>query len=197
MNEAHAWVEVHDGHLYRRIDLGGAGRALQGGLASGARHAAPVDPYRWPPGAGRGEELAQRARSATSSPAPEAGRSASGPTTPNGSASPSRESAGEADTRPPSVLRVAVTGEARRNAPLVLSGSVTADGEPCSHLAVEVALRPPGPGSQQELSLGVVATDEKGAFKGALVVPRTASLGEYDVVARTRGNTRCGRGVGP
>ena len=26
VNEAHAWVEVHDGRLWRRIDLGGAGR---------------------------------------------------------------------------------------------------------------------------------------------------------------------------
>src|SRR5207247_2204830 len=34
-NEAHAWVEVHDGSGWRRIDLGGAGRALREPLASG------------------------------------------------------------------------------------------------------------------------------------------------------------------
>ena len=32
-NEAHAWVEVSDGSLWRRIDLGGAGRALDASLA--------------------------------------------------------------------------------------------------------------------------------------------------------------------
>jgi transglutaminase-like putative cysteine protease len=34
-NEAHAWVEVNDGSLWRRIDLGGAGRALDASLAGG------------------------------------------------------------------------------------------------------------------------------------------------------------------
>ncbi len=61
-NEAHAWVEVHDGALWRRIDLGGAGRAMDAALAGGTKHEAPPDPFAWPPNATRGDELADRAR---------------------------------------------------------------------------------------------------------------------------------------
>ena len=40
-NEAHAWVEIHDGTLWRRIDLGGAGRLAARGVESN-RAARPV-----------------------------------------------------------------------------------------------------------------------------------------------------------
>ena len=47
------------------------------------------------------------------------------------------------------------------------------------------------------VSIGSLATDTKGGYEGALVVPQTAALGDYDVVARTPGDARCGRGRGP
>ena len=45
-NEAHAWVEVNDGSLWRRIDLGGAGRAMDAALGGGVKHETPPDPLR-------------------------------------------------------------------------------------------------------------------------------------------------------
>ena len=62
MNEAHAWVEVFDGHLWKRIDLGGAGAILDESTpTSGPPYAPPPNPFRWPPGARRGEDLARTA----------------------------------------------------------------------------------------------------------------------------------------
>ena len=62
-NEAHAWVEVHDGTLWRRIDLGGAGRLPPVGLeptraaraVQGAGRRLP-----WPAGAERGSDMVSR-----------------------------------------------------------------------------------------------------------------------------------------
>jgi len=63
-NEAHAWVEVHDGRLWRRIDLGGAGRTLDDPLSQNVPYDAPPDPFAWPRGGTRGEEMADRSRRA-------------------------------------------------------------------------------------------------------------------------------------
>ena len=51
--QAHAWVEVSDGSLWRRIDLGGAGRAMDATLAGGVKHETPPDPFAWPANATR------------------------------------------------------------------------------------------------------------------------------------------------
>ena len=64
-NEAHAWVEVHDGRLWRRIDLGGAGTTLHDPLSNNVPYDPPPDPFAWPQGATRGDDLAERARRAT------------------------------------------------------------------------------------------------------------------------------------
>ena len=80
--------------------------------------------------------------------------------------------------------------EARRGAPLQLRGQVSADGEPCGHVAVEIFLR----GGRTSTPLGLLATDERGNYDGAIVLPHALPLGEYDVVARTLGDARCGPG---
>ena len=50
-NEAHAWVEVYDGALWHRIDLGGAaGRFELDPAARSQPHVPPQDPFVWPPG---------------------------------------------------------------------------------------------------------------------------------------------------
>ena len=45
------------------------------------------------------------------------------------------------------------------------------------------------------ISLGTLATGDDGAFAGAIVVPVDASLGDYDIIARTPGDARCGAGT--
>ena len=80
--------------------------------------------------------------------------------------------------------------DAHRGAPLQVRGTVAAEGGPCGHVTVEILLQ----GKNSELPIGILATDERGAYDGALVLPATVPLGDYDVVARTTGDARCGRG---
>jgi hypothetical protein len=97
------------------------------------------------------------------------------------------------DERPVSKLSVAlVDADAHRGAPLRVRGEVTAEGESCGHVLITIALGDARSG--REVALGSLATNDKGDYEGSLVVPETAALGDYDVVARTSGDARCGRG---
>jgi hypothetical protein len=80
--------------------------------------------------------------------------------------------------------------EAKRGAPFQVRGQVSADGEPCGHVGVEILLK----GNRVEIPIGLLATDERGAYDGAIVLPSTVPLGDYDVIARTLGDARCGKG---
>ncbi len=73
-NEAHVWVELFDGRLWRRVDLGGAGRTLHDPLSQNVPYDPPPDGFSWPQGSTRGDDLAERARH----PGP------NGPSSPNG-----------------------------------------------------------------------------------------------------------------
>jgi protocatechuate 3,4-dioxygenase beta subunit len=96
--------------------------------------------------------------------------------------------------------------DVHRGYPLHVAGTVRADGEPCAHAAVELWLRRArgpaaagagagsDPGSDDALRFGTAATGDDGAFTGGGVVPVSASLGDYDVVATTPGDSRCGAG---
>lgn len=238
-NEAHAWVEVHDGHMWRRIDLGGAGRTLRDPLSQNVPYEPPPDPFNWPQGATRGDDLADRVRRSGPSPTPPASAAASsassappgassangpngpngpnglhgpsglngGPNGPNGassafgmSSSPEATGAnagptyanGATDERPASTLTLTATGQdARRGAPFRIRGQVSAEGEPCPHVAVEILLHSKSHG---DLPVGLLATDERGNYDGALVLPPTVPLGDYEAHARTAGDGRCGRG---
>jgi hypothetical protein len=208
LNEAHAWVEVFDGSLWRRIDLGGAGRSLGGQVTNTPSHDPPPDPFAWPPGATRGQDMADRARqSATPSPGP---GSKSGTPSPDGSGAGATSAApspatgasssavpapsAEKDARAPSVVSLALLDvEARRGAALRVTGEVASEGEACPHALVEIILRDPDRPSRQR-TLGALAADEKGEYTGSLVVPPDVELGDYDVLARTPGDARCGRG---
>ena len=58
-NEAHAWVEVYDGELWHRVDLGGAtsGLHFDGDKPEGPAYRMPKDNYSWPAMARPGEQL--------------------------------------------------------------------------------------------------------------------------------------------
>jgi hypothetical protein len=43
--------------------------------------------------------------------------------------------------------------------------------------------------------VGALAADDSGSFRGSVIMPRTLTLGEYDILARTYGDARCGRGA--
>jgi hypothetical protein len=213
-NEAHAWVEVDDGRMWRRLDLGGAGRMLHDPLSTNVPYDPPPDPFAWPQGSTRGDALADRARrnpppaSSASAAGSAAAATTAGPATSGGvqaSASPGGASGGVSasglgpaavpagpDDRPASTLTMALAGpDAHRGAPMTLRGQVSADGDPCGHVGVEIVLRGKAHG---EIPVGVLATDERGQYDGALVLPSNVPLGDYEVHARTLGDARCGKG---
>jgi hypothetical protein len=226
VNEAHAWVELHDGRMWRRIDLGGAGQTLHDPLSNNVPYDPPPDPFAWPQGANRGDDLAERARHARTDPnatppgAPSAAPSATSATSPaTSSGAPAGTSGGPGDPgaggaasfgpggagssgnagpqtvdeRPSSVVTMSLAGpDAHRGAPFRVRGQVAADGEPCGHVAVEIVLHSRARG---EVIIGQLATDERGAFDGALVLPSAVPLGDYDMQARTLGDKRCGLGL--
>jgi hypothetical protein len=215
MNEAHAWVEVNDGTAWRRIDLGGAGE-----LTSPVRdpdrvpYEWPADPFAWPQGAVRGDEMIADARtnaqgsgsgsskgssSQSSGPVPTPASSSAGP-----APAPSADRI-DRDDRPPSSVTVTVNAaDVKRGASMAVHGSVRADHDGCPHLAVEVWMSGPGgpapaagspPVPPKLVQIGTLATDDQGDFDGRVVVPTSVSLGDYDVVARTGGDARCGPSV--
>jgi hypothetical protein len=81
--------------------------------------------------------------------------------------------------------------DAHRGAPFKVRGQVSADGEPCGHVTVEIVLHSR---QQGDVAIGQLATDERGAYDGAIVLPSAVPLGDYDVQARTLGDSRCGIG---
>ncbi len=223
INEAHAWVEVHDATLWRRIDLGGAGNALAGQVEPTVAHKPPPDPFAWPEDSQRGADLADRTRrsGATDSadagtapaPRPRLGDGGAGGEMPGGGATPSSSGAtmspvpapgpdggtastAEKDERPASTVKLALTdSDVHRGAPLRVQGQVTANGEICAHVGVEIVLRDSK--RVREIVIGGAATDDKGLYTGVVVLPTAMPLGDYDVFARTPGDARCGRGGGP
>ncbi|MDP9150694.1 MAG: hypothetical protein M3O36_12250, partial [Myxococcota bacterium] len=99
----------------------------------------------------------------------------------------------EGDVRPGSVVTLAVADvDVHRNAALRLRGDVQADGERCAYLPVELWLRDPN--AHALFALGTLASGADGAFTGNIVVPGATPVGDYDVIARTLGDARCGPG---
>lgn len=214
-NEAHAWVEVFDGELWHRIDLGGAAQNLELTEPSEApRHEPPEDPYAWPEGSQSGRELAQTAGngssgSGTSSSNRPSGDGTSDPTSPPatppadpssdptapGSAMTSEPTASD-PAQPSAQIRLALPRpETRRGEALAVSGSVlTPDGEPCAYVRVDLALRT---AQGTLIPMQPLPTRADGSFDGHVVVPiQGVDVGEYDVVATTPGNAHCGAGRG-
>lgn len=220
VNEAHAWVEVHNGRMWRRIDLGGAGRTLHDPLSENVPHEPPPDPFAWPQGSAPGNDLAERSRPGGSAPGagprrtPGGAPAGQGPH-PRGAATDLRDAGDDGDDptaaegplgqtqrtpdpntaapdeRPVSVVTMTLAeGDARRGAPLRMRGQVASGGEPCGHVTVEVYLH----AAEGDVAIGQLATDQRGFYDGSLVLPSGLPLGDYDVRASTLGDVRCGRG---
>jgi hypothetical protein len=209
LNEAHAWVEIHDGTMWRRIDLGGAGHmtnAASSTLAERPAYRPPADAFPWPQSSERGDDMVADARSrgpSSSSPPSPSATSAADRSDASGAASASslvQEGPGmpgdptEPDDRPPATVMLSVVdSDPHRGSALHVRGDVHASGEACPHVPVEVWIRDAR--SRHLLLLGSLATDDAGMYSGGIVVPGTTPLGDYDVVARTPGDSRCGFGA--
>jgi hypothetical protein len=194
MNEAHAWVEVFDGRLWRRIDLGGAGRMLSEEANIAEPYAGPNDSFPWPANATRGEDMTEKATNinGTGSGGSGAGTGTGGGTTVE-AATAAATTSDPSDKRVPALVTVDVTeADATRGSAVHVKGQVTADGEACAGALVNVLLRDPK--SKREARIGSVVADGKGAYAAPIVLPSAVPVGDYEVVARTEGDVRCGRG---
>lgn len=219
VNEAHAWVEVFDGKLWHRIDLGGAAANLENDTdPTRPRHVPPPDPYAWPATRDDGQGLADRSaeqqgpESAAdpngATPDPSASASASAAPPPSAAPSPSMSPSALPSVPPPTPvtsapppngptepteIRVApVDTEVRRGFPFHLGGEVKSGGVPCAHIRVDVVLV--SEAMPQGTAVGSLSTDEQGHYDGAVVIPRDFSLGDYQLLVETPGDARCAAG---
>ncbi len=225
LNEAHAWVEVFDGELWHRIDLGGAAESLEMDDEGRPRHVEPRDPFSWPDSSESGLALAERRTAVTSDAAPAGDQPAQAPGEtgpdappgPNGAeepppgepppaphsglpGAPEPAPPTESETPAPSApsdspLSGSVTfntgaAQAERGKGLAVSGLVQQDRRPCNGARVDVLL---GTESQPAIALGTLVSDERGEFRGRLVIPWNAPLGEHTLSANVSGS--CGPGT--
>jgi len=204
-------VEVFDGRLWHRIDLGGAAANLDNEPdPSRPAYLPPPDPYAWPASRDSGQDLAERNRnqgnaqgsSGTGNDAGDAGAAPGPGSTMTQSNEPQQSKLPESE-----VSVTAIDGDVHRGLPLHLQGQIASAGSACAHLRVDVLLvghvERGGPASPvldqrtqatQATAVGSLSTDEKGRYDGAVVIPRDFALGDYDLVVQTPGDARCGPG---
>jgi transglutaminase-like putative cysteine protease len=197
-NEAHAWVEVFDGAIWHRIDLGGAAGRFELDSATRAQpHVPPEDPFVWPPGTESTQSAVASAAAApgSGSGAPATASSAGNPaplSSPSGEPFATAADGGvaTAEERPTSVVDLLVDArDTRRGARLHVRGSVTAEGDACPFSRVDLTLRAR---DGRAFALGSVPTDEGGRFAADLTVPLQVDVGDYTLSGRTPGAGDCG-----
>jgi hypothetical protein len=205
-NEAHAWVEVGDGSVFHRIDLGGAASRFEIDDASArvTPHAPPDDPYAWPEGSESASAALEASGARTAGRQPEAGNPSNprSPRAPAPSSSVSRASSSLSSSpddpaapnttsdRPATEVTVTLsTPEIRRGHLIGVRGTASADDDPCPFARVDLSLRS---SAGQTLFLASLPTDEKGRFEADLTVPLHADVGNYELVGTTPGSGNCG-----
>ncbi len=197
-NEAHAWVEVHDGRIWHRIDLGGAAGHLEvDPAASGHQHVPPPDPAPWPEGAESATELVRRTREelgaqGPGSPTDPGGRGGRPPPGASLAVPGAGALVGPAPLPPAQMSLGPVERAVHRGEPLRLEGSLEQDGRPCAGARVDVSLHRPG---AEPIPLGSLPTRSDGRFVGAVTVRLDLDVGDYDLVASTPGTLACGPAV--
>src|SRR5690606_39128426 len=198
-NEAHAWVEVFDGRLWHRIDLGGAaGRVEYQRPPEVPLHRPPRDELPWPaeanPGLGApGIQTSTSGGGAQSNPdGSNSGSSATPPGTGSRSDAPPRSMDSSPNATPPWLDRLSPSPSAtavapshatldlghqaiRRGHPLRVMGRLEAGGVACAFGRVDFALRTD---QGRVIPLGSLPTDERGAYAGEVVVPADVPVGE-------------------
>lgn len=211
LNEAHAWVEVYDGDIWQRIDLGGAAQNLELDASDRPRHVQPRDPFVWPEGSDPASEMVDRgehdrpgapgvdapANDAPASDAPVGDADDTDPGQPSGALTPEPAPPASAPTPPPttpSSLRLSIDatqGRALRGEGFEVSGSVAVLDRACPQVQVEVALVQR---TGATVALGTLLTDDRGQFTGRLAIPWSLPLGDYTLSASSpQAAEGCGR----
>ncbi|GAC1351979.1 MAG: hypothetical protein NVSMB1_10290 [Polyangiales bacterium] len=207
-NEAHAWVEVHDGYLFRRIDLGGAGRVLDDKSerqeTPQPHFEPPTDPFPWPTGATQGSDLIPPTHpGASTGPTTGTGTTGTLGMAPTPTPSPSPTSVTASAAPPSKVSLILPTGtpsvssnivyEIERTHSLSVKGHLAAsDGSACKRVRVELVFH--GAAGIERIA-SVLASDDDGNYDGTVTVPSDLALGDYTVTAHTPGGGACGQGT--
>lgn len=201
-NEAHAWVEVYDGRLWHRVDLGGAAQRFDVDARGGAPpHVTPPDPYDWPPGETGAQDQLRSAEAARAETSPPRGAPRTSPSgSPTSSAQPSvtapRPRAPSPSPAPPrddaqphaNVDLVVDAPDARRGTLVHVKGRVSSSEGPCPFARVDIGLVE----SFGTTLLGSVPTDATGTFDNYVTMPFDIEVGEYTLRASTPGAGVCG-----
>lgn len=218
-NEAHAWVEVFDGRLWHRLDLGGAASEMALTSDLDVPHEAPPDPYTWPPKSESGESMVDRAlaaamggsggngngaSAASGSGAQAGGGPASTTTSDDPLATPPSTSAAaplrpeptppempDAEPTPATTLTVTFGGaNLKRGERFAVQGVArNARGEACSLMRIDVTLFDSS--TRTSFTAGTLVTDEQGRYAGQLVLPQRVPVGDYRVRVSTPGHMKC------
>ena len=207
-NEAHAWVEVFDGLVWHRIDLGGAAPSFQfdGETPEGAPYRMPADNYDWPTQAGaatqsRMDASGQTAFGQAASPEIQAERvpgmpsSQRAPLSQTEPPAPDQPSSKDKDVREPVPADSGVPAAAledtsvtfvlksqaavHRGEVLVLEGDVKSRARDCGRARVDFALR----SASMHHALGSTLADARGHFMLQTNVPSDVGVGHYEVTA--------------
>jgi len=204
-NEAHAWVEVFDGTMFHRVDLGGAATGLDfRGEPPSRMYRSPRDVFDWPKQARSGATLSSlsassREKAPNFSPAAPSSSVLSDPTgadAKSGSSAspPSDEWADLASNRPNTgtlvEIRLQGTSELYRGDSIRVTGLVKDSEGPCDGVRIELQLL----GLTKPRVLSEVVSDTQGRWEAELLIPTDISVGDYRIVAETLGNGRCGPG---
>jgi hypothetical protein len=218
-NEAHAWVEVYDGRLWHRVDLGGAAGEMSLTSDLDVPHESPPDPYGWPPKSESGGAMVDRTlqaamasssgnNGASNTPfdtasnlsnaqntSPNGAPSAAVPTALPNTASPDTalpETAGPpAPVVPATHLTVSFNGASlKRGERFPVHGTArNTRGQPCALMRVDVTLYDPN--TNVTFSAGTLVTDAAGKYSGQLVLPQRVPVGDYRVRVSTPGHRSC------
>jgi hypothetical protein len=208
-NEAHAWVEVFDGLVWHRIDLGGAAPSFQfdGETPEGAPYRMPADNYDWPTQAGaatqsRVDASRQTASGQAASTEVQAERVPGMPSAQRAPLSqteppaPDQPSSKDKDSREPAPANSVVPATAppedtsvtfvlkskatlHRGEVLVLEGDVKSRAPDCGRARVDFALR----SAVAQRRLGSALANERGHFILQTNVPSDVGVGQYEVTA--------------
>ena len=183
---------MHNGLLWKRIDLGGAGRLAIEPKGTVASYTSPAEPFRWPQGSTSGEQARQQARASAESkyavPPPTRALSSAKPlgSTRMGSRDPN-----EAVFANKSSLRVASTERTTyRGKELLVSGEFLTNKSDCKNVSVFLSLQKKGP-TLQSHAVGTLLSDNEGKFSGSVLVPTSLEVGDYTLFVRTNGNESC------
>lgn len=195
VNEAHAWVEVFDGHLWHRIDLGGASLNLdtQPDLTR-PQYSPPTDPFNWPANSqnGSGQNLATQTRANNGGTSVDNTNNGNDPGNNGSSATPGNNGSTSSSDLPAARIELESGDKTiRRGSSIHLKGKVEAK-DPCANVRVNVKLKPEG--RPTTVPVGALSTDENGHFDGAVVVPRDIATGDYSLILSTPGDKVCGPG---